>query len=191
MNEKEAFEKASLEPCRLVMPVKKYFEAGWQAALEWAKQGQEPRYWVHDFGDEDGGTEFFDHPTGSDCSGCVPLYLHPAPAQPVRLSDREIVECWNQVHIDAVNLKIDFANAIMDAMLAKGAGQAVAAVNDLKHDLEQHVHISNKQAQEIVDLNKVNYQLIQALESVLLSTNHKSAIHIAGEALVKYKEASK
>jgi len=38
---------------------------------------QEPRYWVHNFGDEDGCEEFFDHPTGSDCPDCVPLYLAP------------------------------------------------------------------------------------------------------------------
>lgn len=34
----------------------------------------DPIWWVHDHGEENGGHEFYEHPTGSDCKGCHPLF---------------------------------------------------------------------------------------------------------------------
>lgn len=92
----------------------------WQAALEYARQPAEPRYWVHNFGAEDGGEEFYDHPTGSDCPDCIPLYTTPQPATLSRLTTTQIRDLADLYGVDLCRAAtINFIDAIMDAMQAK------------------------------------------------------------------------
>jgi len=131
MNEtdKKAFEEAMscLGEGIAAFPMNKVCEYFFEEGVEYARQPAEPRYWVHNFGAEDGGEEFYDHPTGSDCPDCIPLYTIPQPAPLVRLTDNEIRAAFEEGNKRYLKnevpgtLRLQCAYALMDAMGAQPA----------------------------------------------------------------------
>lgn len=128
MTSDEAFKKAfwEREKQRQNGDFSDDFTAGWKAALEWAKSGQEPVAWMYEHSGKMRVT-FTDQRPIDEAHPNIPksvsLYTHPAPAQPVRLTNEEIKVVCDTYGITKVMLSTGFANTIMDAMLTKGAAQ--------------------------------------------------------------------
>lgn len=149
-------------------------EAFWNAALEWAKQGQEPFAWCIEtqdsadwcFSKSKEGVQLNALLMDVGCNLTEPfeIYTHPAPAQPVRLTRYETAMIELKCADSNGNIDAEFyANEIQDAMLAKGAAQPAINQCDTNTVVAKELEDGSRQASEPAQPAVVQ-QLVEALQ---------------------------